>query len=323
MSFFPSTEPLSASPDPSRYERVLHRAAAGADGDDSCAWSIDDAAAFWLPGWTPPKSPDDGFAADMVMGLTTTALLWTAHEIPPLGQFFGALGRLSSFRPRGKEPFDGISPHAYCQAAHEAYAPASDAISERFHWVGFRALAEKRRRSCNLPECEDSESLLRHCLPRVMFDNAMRSGLLSPTRSLDFSPLALLITRLECHRHSVPYITVRDGNAHIKCLYCPYWVRDAIVTLACLIPALLVDADHQVLIRAHVAKSFEGQVELLNEPLPKPKGVVLRPLNFTIPTADVLVRKYTDIVWQSTGAAAGWASNRPRIIDNLMGRQPD
>jgi hypothetical protein len=69
MSFFPSPEPLSTSPDAGRYERSLQRAADRRSSDGSASWSLDDAAAFWLPGWEPPRKKLASLPADGVMGL--------------------------------------------------------------------------------------------------------------------------------------------------------------------------------------------------------------------------------------------------------------
>ncbi|MFM9059162.1 MAG: hypothetical protein ACKOSQ_08570, partial [Planctomycetaceae bacterium] len=266
MSFFPSPEPLSASPDSSRYERMLQRAAAGdASGDDSCSWSVDDAAAFWVPGWELPTPQNECFPADLIMSRVANAFIMQTYELPPIGKFFAALTGLRAPVPAGKTPFEGISPHTYCRAAHDAYAPAGEAIGERLHWVGLRALAETRYRRCFLPECQESEPLLGHCLPKATFDNAMRCGLLRSTRSIDASPLTLLITPLDCWRHTMPYITIWDGTSHGKCLYCPYWVHDAISALARLIPALLLDADHLSTIRGVVAESIARDLNFLHD----------------------------------------------------------
>lgn len=256
MSCFPSFEPLSDSPDTNRYERALQAAAGRFSGSESCGtWSLDDAAAFWLPGWRPPTKKLETLPADGVMGLATKAFATLAGELPLVGPLFAALGALQAPHWSTVGPYHGMSAHSLCCAAHMAFGPGSDTIGEQFHGTGFRALAEKRASRCNMPDCQESESMLGRCLPRPAFDAASRSGLLRPSRAIDAGPLALLITRLACWRTSLPYIAVRDGEQHFKFLSCPYWVHDAVTNLAHLVPRLLVDPETQLLIRSAVASS--------------------------------------------------------------------
>lgn len=269
MAFYPSPEPLSDLPDPGRYERMLHLAAGmGIGSDTPLAWSIDDAAAFWLPGWRPPSGDSDTLPADGIMGLATHAFLSLCVDLPPIGLLCAALGRLPRMvmLPDGG-PYGGVSPHGFCYAAHVAFAPDGQAIRERLQDTGFRALAETHGTRCDEDVCRWSESMLGRCVPRTVFDNARRAGLLIPTRKIDASPLTLLITRLSSWRIRLPSIAVKHGTEHIKCLYAPYWVSDAIVNLARIIPMLLVDADRQALIRFTVAKGHAACIAELRKPL--------------------------------------------------------
>jgi hypothetical protein len=269
MSFYPSPEPLSVIPDPARYEQMLLRAAGAGVGTDSPqTWSIEDAAAFWLPGWKPPSGDSETLPADGVMGLTTRAFLSLCSGLPPIGLLCGALGKLPRFvRPVENMPYEGVSPHGFCYAAHLAFAPDGQAIREQLQDTGYRALAEKQGVRCDDALCRQSESMLGRCIPQAVFDNTRRSGFLLPTRKLDASPLALLITRLSSWRTSQPYIAVRHGTEHIKCLYAPYWVYDAIRNLSRIIPALLTDRDRQALIRFTVAKGHAACIADLRKPL--------------------------------------------------------
>jgi hypothetical protein len=164
-------------------------------------------------------------------------------------------------------PYEGVSPHGFCYAAHLAFAPDGQAIREQLQDTGYRALAEKQGVRCDDALCRQSESMLGRCIPQAVFDNTRRSGFLLPTRKLDASPLALLITRLSSWRTSQPYIAVRHGTEHIKCLYAPYWVYDAIRNLSRIIPALLTDRDRQALIRFTVAKGHAACIADLRKPL--------------------------------------------------------
>jgi hypothetical protein len=269
MTFYPSPEPLSVIPDPARYERMLLRAAGAGIGTDSPqAWAIEDAAAFWLPGWKPPSGDSETLPADGVMGLATRAFLSLCSGLPPIGLLFEALGKLPRFvRPVENRPYEGVSPHGFCYAAHLAFAPDGQAIREQLQTTGYRALAEKQGMRCDEPLCRQSESMTGRCIPQAVFDNARRAGLLLPMRRLDASPLTLLITRLSSWRTSRPYIAVRQGTEHIKHLYAPYWVHDAIANLSRIIPALLTDSDRQALIRFTVAKGHAACIADLRKPL--------------------------------------------------------
>ncbi|MEX0688543.1 MAG: hypothetical protein WD072_07740, partial [Pirellulales bacterium] len=86
MSFYPSPEPLSVVPDPARYEQMLLRAAGMGIGTDAPqTWSIEDAAAFWLPGWKPPSADSDALPANGIMGLATRAFFSLYGDLPPIG----------------------------------------------------------------------------------------------------------------------------------------------------------------------------------------------------------------------------------------------
>lgn len=269
MAFYPSSEPLSDLPDPSRYERMLHRAAGiGIGSEIPLTWSVDDAAAFWLPGWQPPSGDSDTLPADGIMGLATRAFLSLCVDLPPIGRLCAALWKLPRMvmSPEGG-PYGGVSPHGFCYAAHVAFAPDGAGIREQLQDTGFRALAETHGTRCDDEACRGSESMLGRCLPRSTFDNARRAGLLVPTRRIDASALTLLITRLSSWRIRLPSIAVRQGVEHIKCLYAPYWVRDAIVNLARIVPMLLADRDRQELIRFTVAKGHAELIAELRKPL--------------------------------------------------------
>lgn len=258
MSFFPSPEPLADSPDPSRYER--HLLCAAGDGSSSAllaGWSVEDAAAFWLPAWRKAGSGTHWLPADSVMGLVTRAFVALTGELPLIGRLFATLGYIHGPMPARVGPYRGISAHSICYAAHVAFAPAAESISEQLRGTGFRALAEKQLSRCNMPDCEESESLVGHCLPRAAFDGALRSGFLLPARGLEPSPLALLMPQLECWSRSLPYIAVRDHDDHFKHLVCPYWVHDAITNLARIVPRLMVDPDTQALVRATATATVE------------------------------------------------------------------
>lgn len=304
MSFFPSPEPLSAVPAPGRYEQMLLRAAGRGIGTDTPqAWSIDDAAAFWLPGWQPPSREHETLPADGVMGLATRAFLSLCRDLPPIGPLFASLSKLPRFvRPREYSPYEGVSPHGFCYAAHLAFAPNGQAIREQLHDTGYRTLAETQAVRCDEPACKESESMLGRCIPQAAFDNARRSGLLLPTRKLDASPLTLLITRLSSWRTRRPYIAVRQATTHTKCLYAPYWVYDAIANLARILPALLIDPDRQSLIRFTVARSHEECIANIRKP---PRGVLHLPDPQTGRHTPVTRNRRASVVqqiWQNSGA---------------------
>lgn len=164
--------------------------------------------------------------------------------------------------------------------------------------------------------------MLRHCLPRTMFDTALRSGLLRSSRSIDASPLTLLITQLECWRRSLPYIAVRDATTHVKRLFCPYWVHDAITTLARMIPALLVDADLQVLMRAAVAEPMEQERTLGYEILPNPARAEWNAALAKAQGRRVRSGRAAEAIWSASGATAGWASHMPGMLGMWLGKKP-
>lgn len=306
MSFYPSHAPLSDMPDPTRYERMLCLAAGiGISSEVPFTWSVEDAAAYWLPGWLPPSGESDALPADGIMGLATRAFLSLCVDLPPLGLLCRALPKL----PRMVKQFDGgpycgVSPHGFCYAAHIAFAPNGQAVGERVGGTGFRAIAEINGTRCDDHTCRESESMLGRCLPQTVFDNACRAGVLLPTRRIDASPLTLLITRLSSWRINLPSIAVRQGADHIKCLYAPYWVHDAIVNLARIIPMLLVDSDRQALIRFSVAKGHEESIAELRKPLPH---AILRrdPKTGTYSQVPIDRRACAvEQIWRTSGAAA-------------------
>lgn len=323
MSFYPSPEPLSDLPDPGRYERMLHLAAGMGIGTDTpLAWSVDDAAAFWLPGWRPPSGDADTLPADGIMGLATRAFLSLCVDLPPIGLLCAALGRLPRMvRLPDGGPYGGVSPHGFCYAAHVAFAPDGQAIRERLQDTGFRALAETHGTRCDEDVCRRSESMLGRCLPRTVFDNARRSGLLIPTRRIDASPLTLLITRLSSWRIRLPSIAVREGTEHIKCLYAPYWVHDAIVNLARIIPMLLADADRQALIRFTVAKGHAACIAELRKPL---RAGVLRRDPKTGEYHQVHIDRRASAVehiWRISGAASDVGAQLQEPIEMWFGKK--
>ncbi|MFM8986135.1 MAG: hypothetical protein ACKONH_08780 [Planctomycetia bacterium] len=306
MAFYPNPEPLSEVPDPARYERILLLAGGmGAGSDTPQAWSIEDAAAFWLPGWGAPSADNDTLPAEGIMGLATRALLSLCADLPPIKLLCTALGALPRFVHTTEAPYRGVSPHGFCYAAHVAFAPNGQAIREQLQDTGYRALAETHGLRCDEPSCRVSESMLGRCLPGTIFDNARRAGLLLPTRQIDASPLTLLITRLSSWRTQQPYIAVRHGADHMKRLYCPYWVHDAIVNLARIIPALLTDHDRQALIRFTVAKHHADCIADLHMPL---RGVIVcrdvRTGNYGHPHIDRRAAA-VEHIWRFSGAASG------------------
>lgn len=326
MSCYPSPEPLSEKPDPARYERMLLRAAGmGAGSDTPPTWSIDDAAAFWLPGWRPPVETSDKASdmlpADGIMGLATRAFLSLCADLPPIGPLCTALGALPRFADKADAPYRGVSPHGFCYAAHVAFAPDGEAMGERLQDTGYRALAETHGRRCDEPSCRLSESMLGRCLPRTVFDNARRAGLLLPMRRIDASPLTLLITRLDSWRNQQPYIAVRDGAAHVKRLFCPYWVHDAVVNLSRIVPALLTDSDRQALIRFTVAKGHAECIADLRKP---PRSVLLvRSDSARVYTPSHGDRRASvvELLWGLSGVAYGSTARLSEPIETWFGKK--
>jgi hypothetical protein len=171
MTFYPSPEPLSVIPAPARYDQMLLRAAGIGIGTDSTqTWSIEDAAAFWLPGWKP-SGVSETLPADGVMSLATREFLSLFCGLPSIGLLCGALGKLPRFvRPVENMPYEGVLPHGFFYAAHLAFAPerSCDSRATSEHWVsGAR---------CDDQACAESESMLGRCLPRTVFDNARQTG---------------------------------------------------------------------------------------------------------------------------------------------------
>ena len=301
MSFFPSLDPVSDSPDAGRYERLLHQAAGSPScSDASEGWSVDDAAAFWLPDWRPPKKKLDSLPADGVMGLATKAFAGFARELPLVGPLFKALIELQRTAWPTVGVYRGITAHSLCCAAHNACGPAGDAISEQLHGTGFRALAEKGFQRCNMPECRHAEPMLGHCLHRAAFDAALRSGFLRSVRSIAVDPLVLLITRLSSWRTCLPYIAVREGSQHVKVLSCPYWVHDAINNLATVVPRLLVDPDVQLLVRSAVATSAAIWLADLNHAHAREQWhrQAKRPIRGPVRSEHDIVASTVEAIWQ-------------------------
>lgn len=322
MSFYPSPAPLYDAPDPARYERMLHLAAGiGIGSDAPLTWSVEDAAAFWLPGWQPPSGESDTLGADGIMGLATRALLSLCFELPPIEMLCTALSKLPRFVQTHNPPYHGVSPHGFCYAAHTAFAPDGQAIRERQQDSGFRALAETHGTRCNDHACRTSESMLGRCLPRTVFDNARRAGLLLPTRTLDISPLTLLITRLSTWRIQRPYIAVRQGTEHIKCLYAPYWVRDAMVNLARIVPMLLTDPDRQALVRFTVAREHATYITELRKPLKA--GVVAYDRKTGSYKQIHIDRRAAAVehIWSISGAASCVWAKLPQPIEAWFGKK--
>jgi len=319
MLFFPATEPLSTTPDASRYLRALEQAATipRASGD-SVAWSIEDAATYWAPDWKPPSAKSKTLPADAVMGMVTAAFLMQYGTFLPIGFFFRALQGLR-VSPNGQDrPYQSISAHGFCYAAHMAYAPPVDQMRDGFHGTGLRAMAERYVYRCGFEDCGESESLIGHCVPRVDFENARRAGILRPTRDMLVSPLSLLVTRLSCWRTQRPYIAVRDGERHFKALFSPYWVHEAITTLAHMVPSLLLDADRQILMRQNVAMLMPLYVamrrRLHDEPIARLRAWTSRQIRNR---TDYVVEK----VWRASGARPGLPVRIPlETIDKPKGR---
>ncbi|MFM7135525.1 MAG: hypothetical protein ACKO1M_00440 [Planctomycetota bacterium] len=302
---------------------MLHLAAGlGVGADSPQSWSVDDAAAFWLPGWRPPSGEHDTLPADGIMGLATRAFLSLCVDLPPIGLLCAALGRLPRMvmSPDGG-PYGGVSPHGFCYAAHVAFAPDGQAIREPLQGTGFRALAETHGTRCDDQVCRGSESMLGRCLPRTVFDNARRAGLLIPTRKIDASPLTLLITRLSSWRIRLPSIAVRQGAEHIKCLYAPYWVHDAILNLARIVPMLLADADRQALIRFAVAKGHAACIAELRKPLRA--GVVRRDPKTGEYRHVHIDRRASAVenIWRISGAASDFGAQLQQPIEMFFGKK--
>jgi hypothetical protein len=119
MLFFPATEPLSSTPDANRYLRALEQAATNPSASgDSIAWSIDDAAAYWAPDWKPPSPKSKTLPADAVMGMVTRAFLIQYGTFMPIEVFFRTLQCLRVSPNGGDGPYQSISAHGFCYAAH-------------------------------------------------------------------------------------------------------------------------------------------------------------------------------------------------------------
>jgi hypothetical protein len=154
MTFYPSPEPLSVIPAPARYDQMLLRAAGIGIGTDSTqTWSIEDAAAFWLPGWKP-SGVSETLPADGVMSLATREFLSLFCGLPSIGLLCGALGKLPRFvRPVENMPYEGVLPHGFFYAAHLAFAPDGHAIRVQLQNTGYQALAATIKRAPNLSRC--------------------------------------------------------------------------------------------------------------------------------------------------------------------------
>jgi hypothetical protein len=188
MLFFPATEPLSSTPDANRYLRALEQAATNPSASgDSIAWSIDDAAAYWAPDWKPPSPKSKTLPADAVMGMVTRAFLIQYGTFMPIEVFFRTLQCLRVSPNGGDGPYQSISAHGFCYAAHMAYAPPVEQVRESFHRTGLRAIAERHAYRCGLQDCSKSETLLGRCLPHVDLENARRSGIRRPVHRQEVS----------------------------------------------------------------------------------------------------------------------------------------
>ena len=313
MSFFPATEPLSATPDASRYLQALEQAATNPTATkDPIAWSLDDAASYWLPDWRPPSAKCKTLPADAVMGMVTRAFLIQYRAFLPVAIFFGSLQRLR-VSPNGSDlPYQSINAHGFCYAAHMAYAPPVEQVADHYHSTGLRAIAERQFFRCGISLCVKSESLIGRCVPQSDFANARRSGVLRPTRDMLVSPLSLLVTRLSNWRTQLPYIAVRDGKRHVKALYCPYWVCEAMTSLARFVPALLLDPDRQLLMRENVAMLMKLYLAMRRRVQAKPMSELRRWMSPQIRTrTDYVVEK----VWLNSGARPGMAADIPLPFD--------
>jgi hypothetical protein len=246
------------------------------------------------------------------MGLVTRAFLSIAGELPLVGRLFTSLNGLHNAVQKTDGPrsgrYRGISAHSLCCAAHVAFAPAGEAVGEQHHGTGFRAIADTRSSRCHMPDCRDSESLLGHCLPRAAFDAASRAGLMRSTRDIDAGPLTLLITRLDCWRHCLPYISVRDRDKHLKFLSCPYWVHDAIANLATVVPRLLLDPEIQLLARSHVATSASAWVDDMKAAHAREQWhrKVYRPIRGPVRSADDVVTATVENIWLLNRQPSFW-----------------
>jgi len=323
MSCFPSPVPISETPDPARYERAMLRAAGRGIGSDAPdPWSIEDAAAFWLPGWLPPSLQASSLPADAVMGLATRAFLMLTRELPPIGLLISALATLPSYLLKSDGPYVGVTPHGFCFAAHRAFAPSGERVGESVQASGFRGLTEMTLTRCEVQECLRSHSLLGHCITKATFDNALRSGLLIPTRTFDAGPLTLLISRLCTWKHERPNITVRDGERHVRCLFSPYWVHDAMVTFARLVPALLADTERQTLMRYTVARNMAACHAMLAEP---PRAWVVHVDRKTGKADWRLADRRSamiQMIWQHSGATASQRIDLPKPLHEWFRDKP-
>jgi len=309
MLFFPATEPLSSTPDANRYLRALEQAATNPSASgDSIAWSIDDAAAYWAPDWKPPSPKSKTLPADAVMGMVTRAFLIQYGTFMPIEVFFRTLQCLRVSPNGGDGPYQSISAHGFCYAAHMAYAPPVEQVRESFHRTGLRAIAERHAYRCGLQDCSKSETLLGRCLPHVDLENARRSGILRPTRDMMVSPLSLLVTRLACWRTQLPYIAGRDGERHLKALLSPYWVHEAITNLAHMIPALLLDPDRQILMRHNIAKVMPLYVAMRRRVQDEPMALLRV---WTSPHIRDRTEYVVERIWRASGARPGLAADTP------------
>jgi hypothetical protein len=229
--------------DPARYARVLEAAcghgmvparpeATGGQAEGANEkWSIEDAAAYWVPAWQSRERGKPHLSADAITGLVATAFLRHFAGLPLLEKFFTSL--------RTKVPLAANPAALFCRAAHVAFRPGVIKLDEKHSGTGFRAVASKTLKPCSQECCREAETILGGCISRESFDNALNSGLLLPVRAINSSPITLVLPRLACWEKSPPTIAISQGEAHTKALYAPYWVHDAINNMARLIPALL------------------------------------------------------------------------------------
>ena len=314
MNCFPTQDhDLENRPlDPARYARVLEVAnsrgmapvspSASSIQPDSEPerWSIEDAAAHWLPAWVSPKHAPANLSADAIMGLVAMAFLRHYVDLPLLRKFFWNLCAKVHPRVNPGTPLAILgSTYAslFCRGAHAGFRPGVAKLDEKYAGTGFRAVASKTLKPCSLECCREAETVLGGCISRESFDNAVSSGILLPVRMMNASPISLLLPRLASWEESPPSIAIRQAEVHTKALYAPYWVHDAINNMARVIPALLS--------RPEVRAEIRAGVELL-----MPKYLMLKEeaaeaeSSGRIPARTSAARDehIANLIWQSSGA---------------------
>jgi len=311
---FPTnTHDLANRPvDPARYARVLEAACghemspASPDTPHSQPegtperWSVEDAATYWFPAWQPRERGKPHLSADAITGLVATAFLRHFAGLPLLEKFFTALRtkvHLTANPATTTNPLESIPASLFCRAAHVAFRPGVIKLDEKHSSTGLRAVASKTLRPCSQECCRETETILGGCISRERLENALNSGLLLPVRAMNASPITLLLPRLACWEKSPPTIAVSAGEAHMKALYAPYWVHDAINNMARLIPGLLARPEIRAEIRAGVEVLMPRYLTLRKEGRAAERSGTIHAR--TTASRDEHI---ANVIWQSSGA---------------------